>query len=180
MGRRPAEILLIEDDSVLVEMAEQYLGEAVSSRITVTSSAEDALREELTCRHDLILVDLDLQTGDALELLRRLRGSNRCPVILLASEPAVSELLEAIHLGLQDVLLKPFGMEEMAGVVRRAIRARSRRRREHLRYRRLRTLTARILRDRRDLKERTDLICKDLVNAYRGLARKVTESGILT
>jgi hypothetical protein len=48
------------------------------------------------------------------------------------------------------------------------------------RYKRLRLLTARILRERRDLKQRTDLICQDLVNAYRGLAQKVAESGVLT
>ena len=35
------------------------------------------------------------------------------------------------------------------------------------------------MRERRDLKQRMDLICRDLVHAYRGLAQKVSKSGIL-
>ena len=179
MPTRPAEILLVADDSELVEMMERYLTEALPVKLTAAPSAGDALREELTHRHDAILVDLDLQDGDAIEMIRQIRVSNRCPLIVTTADPEASQLVEAIHLGVRDILIKPFEMEELGETLCRAIRGVVRRHRRRQRYDRLRVLTARVLRERRELKERTDLLCQDLVTAYRGLAQKVTESGIL-
>ena len=180
MPKRPAEILLVEDDTDLAEMIQNYLAGALPVRITVAASTGEALGEELTHRHDLVIADLELGDGDALALIRQLRVSNRCPLILMAATFTAPDLIEAIHLGVRDVLVKPFAMQQMSDVLGRAIHRRLRRRRHQRRYQRLRLLTARILRERRDLKQRTDLICQDLVNAYRGLAQKVAESGVLT
>jgi DNA-binding response OmpR family regulator len=180
MGSRPAEILLVENDVELAEMVGRYLGEALPVKVTTVGSAAEALREELTCRHDLVVVSLDLAEGETLEMIRQLRVSNRCPLILTANAPDAGELIEAIHLGVVEVLVKPFALENLSGVVRRAIRGAVRRRRLERRYRRLRRLTGRVLRERRELKERTDLICQDLVHAYRGLAERVAQTGILT
>jgi hypothetical protein len=49
-----------------------------------------------------------------------------------------------------------------------------------LRHRRLRKLTARIICERRDLRQRIDLICRDFVHAYRRLAQRVTEAELLS
>lgn len=180
MGIRSAEILLVEDDVELAEMVTRFLGDALPVRVTTVSSATEALREELTCRHTLVVASLDLANGEAIELLRQLRVSNRCPVILTAASPNVQELIEVIHLGVVEVLIKPFTLEDLSRVVRRAIRGAVRRRRLKRRYHRLRRLTGRVLRERRDLKQRTDLICQDLVHAYHGLAERVAQTGILT
>ena len=179
MGSRPAEILLVEDDVELAELMGRYLGESMCVRVTTVGSAAEALREELTCRHDLVAASLDLADGQTLELLRQLRVSNRCPLILTAAAPSVRELIEAIRLGAIEVLIKPFALEALSDAVRRAMRGGGRRRRLERRYRRLRRLTGRVLRERRELKQRTDLICQDLVHAYRGLAERVARTGVL-
>ncbi len=179
MRTRPAEILLVVDDAELVEMMERYLTEAIPVRITTAASPDEALREELTHRHDVVLVDLDLQDGDAIDMIRQLRVSNHCPLIVTTGDPNASQLIDAIHLGVRDILIKPFEMEELNERLCRAIRTVVRRHRMRHRYNRLRVLTARIIRERRELKQRTDLLCQDLVSAYRGLAQKVSESGIL-
>jgi DNA-binding response OmpR family regulator len=180
MSKRPAEILLVEDDVELAEMIQDYLAGALPVRVTVAASTSEALREELTHRHDAVIADLELNDGDTLSLIRQLRVSNRCPLVLMAANFTAPDLIEAIRLGVRDVLVKPFAIQEMSDVLGRAIRSRVRHRKTKRRYQRLRLLTARILRERQDLKQRTDLICQDLVNAYRGLAQKVAESGVLT
>jgi two-component system NtrC family response regulator len=180
MRKRPVEILLVENDSELAELIEGYLLEALSARVTSVGSAGDALRMELTHPHDVVLAALSLPDGDGLEFTRRLRVSNKCPVILMAESPTVDQMVGAIRLGVKDVLLKPFDLAAMADVVSAAIRSERTRRRRRRRYRRLRLLTGRIMHERRDLRERTDLICQDLVHAYRRLAQKIAESSVLS
>ena len=53
------------------------------------------------------------------------------------------------------------------------------RRHQQRRYRRLRRLSSRIVRERRDLRQRIDLVCRDFVQAYRRLAQRVSESNLL-
>ncbi|GEM_PF-478786 len=180
MPRRPTEILVVEQDADVAEMISQCLGEAIQANLSHTRTGQEALHSELTHRHDLIIASFDLPDGDILDLMRQLRVSNKCPVILIADNPTPAQLVEAMKLGLRHVLLRPFDMVELAEVARSAIRAARQRRYHRLRYHRLRLLTARIIRERRDLRQRVDLICQDVVRSYRNLAHKVAESGVLT
>ncbi len=179
MAERPLEILLADDDQELAEMITSHLPTAITARVTHVRSVEEALREELTCRHDLVIASLQLDTSDGFALIRQLRGKCR-PFILLADAPGPQQLIEGIRLGVLDVLCKPFDMVELAEAVERYARMARRRRRERIRHRRLRRVTARIVGERRDLRQRMDLICRDFVQAYRRLAQKVVESGVLT
>lgn len=180
MRHRPLEILLVEDDADLADMVGRYLHESLRASVTHVESAADALREELTARHDLLLASTSLPEEDALELVRRFHENNPCPVILMAEEPTAGEAITAIRLGVADFLTKPFEMDYLSIAVRRAIRVYRHRCRERVRHKRLRKLVARIVCERRDLAKRIDLICRDFVHAHRRLAEKVAQSGILT
>lgn len=180
MPRRPTEILVVEQDGDLAEMISRCLGEAMEANVSRVASGQEALHSELTHRHDLIISSWDLPDGDILDLMRQLRVSNKCPIILMADNPTPAQLVEAMKLGLRHVLLRPFDMVELAEVAQSAVKAARQRRYRRLRYHRLRLLTARIIRERRDLRQRVDLICQDVVRSYRSLAHKVAESGVLT
>jgi len=180
MHKRRVDILLVEQDGDLAEMMEGYLCEALPMGVTTVTCAQDALRAELTHRHDLVLANLTLPDGDGLELIRQLRISNKCPVILLADTPMVGQMVEAIRLGIKDVFVKPFDLATLTESVSKAIKRNRKQRDRRQRYHRLRKLTGRIIRERRELRERTDLICQDLVHAYRRLAQKVAETSVLT
>jgi DNA-binding response OmpR family regulator len=179
MARRRPELLIVESDPDLREMIEGYLSVALPVRISSVSTMAEALREELTHRHDAVLASLELEDGSALHLAREIRGRNRCPVLLMAEQPDPEALVTALRLGVRDVLLKPVTMAEMAERLQAALRAEAKRRGRRRRVRRLRLLSMRMIRERRDLRQRTDLICRDLVQAYRALAHKVTDSGFL-
>jgi len=177
MTRRAVQLLLVEDDADLVEMITRCLQDMMRVCVTHVSSAADAMREELTARHDVVVVSTSLPHG--LSFASELRVTNRCPIILLADHPTVDEAIEAIRLGVTDLLVKPFDIADMVAVVQKAAERERKRRRNRIRYRRLRRMASRIVCERRDLRQRMDLICQDLVHAYRGLAQKVAESGML-
>ncbi len=178
MRERPVEVLLVDGDGDLAEMIGHCLRDAMPARMTHVTTARDALREELTARHDVMLIAADLPDGDGLSLLRQLRVSNRAPAILTAGALTAEQTLEALRLGVVEVFARPFDMARLAQTVREVGERRIRARRRHSRYRRLRKLTARIIRERRDLRQRMDLICRDFVYAYRRLAQRVADADL--
>ena len=179
MGKRPLEVLLVEDDPQLAELVGGFLRDTLRVSVTHVDSAADAVREELTTRHGLILVALPLAGQDSLGLIRALREHNDCPIILFAEAPTVEDAIEAMRLGVCDILNKPFDLDNLASVIKDSVNQHRSRRRDRGRYRRLRKLVAKIICERRDLALRIDLICRDFVQAHRRLAEKVHDSGML-
>ena len=179
MSERPIEILLVENDTELAEMIERHLTEAMCSHVTHVTSASEGLREELTGHHDVVIVSMSLPDADGLAFVHELKHSNRCPVILMAEDPSIDDTVDAIRLRVREFLRKPFDLSYLSDVVCTLAEHEMERRRRRIRYRRLRRIASRIIRQRRDINHRMDLICRDFVHAYRRLARKVTDSGML-
>ena len=84
MDERPVEILLVESDRELCEMIAQQLENAMPCRITSADSAAAALREELTGQHELVILAADLPDDEGFSLLRELRITNECPVLVIS------------------------------------------------------------------------------------------------
>jgi len=179
MSRRPTEVLLVEADADLAEMIGRCLHDAMWANVTHVSTAAEAMREELTARHDVVITAMTLPDASGLALTRELRARNHRPIIILANHPTTDEAIEALRLGVSELLIKPFDMADLAAVVQEAGRRQRKRHHHRVRYRRLRRMASRIICERRDLRQRMDLICQDLVHAYRGLAQKVAASGLL-
>lgn len=179
MAERPVEILLVEHDPQLAEMIREHLQAAMWAEVTHCPTADVAIREELTTRHEVVITDLTLPDADGLTLVHELRMTNPGPVILLADDPTIDDAREAIRLKVTELLIKPFDLADLSGLVESAAESeRAERQRRH-RYRRARRIARRIVDERQDLHLRMDLICRDFVQAYRRLAQKVAESGQL-
>jgi DNA-binding response OmpR family regulator len=179
MRNRAVDILLVEPDGELAGMMETCLAEAVQGSVTVVADSNSALREELTTRHHVLVISMDLPGEDWSELARELRHTNRGPMILLADNPSTGDLMQAMRFKAVDVLVKPFDLVTLAETVGQASMRALVRQRQRARNRRLRRLTSRIVRERRDLRQRIDLICRDFVQAYRRLAQRVSEADLL-
>lgn len=176
---RAPEVLLVEEDPELAETILAQLTTGEGCRVTVAHCAADALREELTTRHELLLTSMDLPDADGFELISKIRRHNRCPVILMGWEFTVEQAVDAMRAGVVDLLVKPLDPAELSERVLRAAVVELIRRRDRSRYRRLRRVARKVVRERGDLNERIDLVCRDIVHAYRRLAQKVVGSGIL-
>jgi DNA-binding response OmpR family regulator len=180
MRKRSVDILLVEPDVELAGMIKTCLEQAISCSLTMVTDAATGLREELTTSHRVMIVSMNLPDAHWSELVDEIRRTNRAPFILLAENPSARDMLQALRLGAADVLAKPFVLNELAERVRQAETRAEDRYRRRVRNRRLRRLTSRIIRERRDLRQRMDLICKDFVQAYRRLAQRVSEADLLS
>ena len=126
-------LLLVDDDGVnryTVSKALQRVGYVVSE----VASAEAALERYGTGDFDLVLAEVNLPGGDGLALLRTLK--ERAPdaiVILLAENPEVEMVVQALRFGAEDFLIKPISSDEIRESVERGMAAaRSLRRRRRL------------------------------------------------
>ena len=79
--------------------------------------------EQLTENPDMVILDLGLPDIQGLDLLRMIRARNESiPIVVLSSRGDEAGKVEALDLGADDYVTKPFGMEELLARMRAAIR----------------------------------------------------------
>ncbi len=168
-------LLIVEDDHDLARVLADHLAETLQVEVTISGTIREAVDVELSRPQDLILADLILPDGDAVGLVRQLKGISAAGFVLMSGMPTIERVVEAMRLGAMDFLIKPFDLSHMTAAVGEALARHESQAQLQIRYQRMRRLTKRILKDRRDLRNRVDLVCRDLVQAYRRLAKRVVE-----
>ncbi len=166
-------ILLVEPDGEMVDMLAAALRGRFDAQVTCVTNSEACIQTDLYDPHDLVIAESRLDDGDGLELAEHLNILCPRPVVLLADRADCNEAIGAIRLGVADLLVKPFAIQQLLESVGRALEAHELRTRRAAKYRRMRELVRRVIRERRDLNRRMELVCRDLVEAHRRLVQRV-------
>jgi two-component system KDP operon response regulator KdpE len=85
---------------------------------------EEALSFAETFEPDIVVLDLNLPGVDGFEVCRRIRTWSSVPIIVLSVREDESDKVEALDLGADDYLTKPFGIDELLARVRALLRRR--------------------------------------------------------
>ena len=75
---------------------------------------------------DLVILDLGLPDTDGLRIVSELRGWTQTPIIVVSARGREQDKVQALDLGADDYLTKPFGSQELLARVRVALRHASR------------------------------------------------------
>jgi DNA-binding response OmpR family regulator len=115
-------ILVVEDNDLVADAITIGLG-AAGFAVDRSASAEAAHTALATEHFDLLVVDVGLPGEDGLSLVRglRARGSTQ-PVLILTARDTLAMKVEALNLGADDFLLKPFEQDELIARCRALIR----------------------------------------------------------
>ncbi|MFD1626309.1 response regulator [Azospirillum griseum] len=120
----PRRVLVVDDEPPI----RRFLRTSLSAQGYEVVEAEDgagALAEVRRRAPDLLVLDLGLPGVDGLEVIRRLRGDGATlPIIVLSSRADEAGKVEALDLGADDYVTKPFGMDELLARIRTALRHR--------------------------------------------------------
>lgn len=135
-------------------------------------TVEDARSLAAQDQFDVILAAAKLSDGQGIDLLRSGIAADT-PFILIEDTLDAERVLEAMRLGAADVVHLQHTADQVISTIDRAVRRGRLCRRDIRRSQRLRSMSSKLIRDRRELRQRVDLICKDLVVAYQRLAEKV-------
>jgi two-component system KDP operon response regulator KdpE len=116
-----ARILVVDDDPGILKAVRINLaghGYAVETAAT----GREALERLRGNRPDLIVLDLGLPDCDGSDVIREVRAASATPIVVLSVRGAERDKVEALDLGADDYLTKPFGVEELLARVRVALR----------------------------------------------------------
>lgn len=114
-------VLVIDDEPPIRKLLRMGLT-AQGCDILEATNGKTGL-ELLAQKPDLIILDLGLPDIQGLQLLRMIRGRNeRVPIVVLSSRSDEAGKVEALDLGADDYVTKPFGMDELLARMRAAVR----------------------------------------------------------
>jgi len=121
MSAHPLKVLVVDDEPPIRKLLRMGLS-TQGYEIIEASNGKVAL--ELVAQNpDLIILDLGLPDMQGLELLRMMRGRNdSVPIVVLSSRGDEAGKVEALDLGADDYVTKPFGMDELLARMRAALR----------------------------------------------------------
>jgi len=115
-------ILVVEDNDLVADAI--TLGLSAAGFAVDRSASAEAANSALATEHfDLLVVDVGLPGQDGLALVRRLRSRGATqPVLILTARDTLAIKVEALNLGADDFLLKPFEQDELIARCRALIR----------------------------------------------------------
>jgi two-component system KDP operon response regulator KdpE len=117
----PIKVLVIDDEPPIRKLLRMGLT-AQGYQITEAGNGKTAL-ELMREAPDLIILDLGLPDIQGHELLRTIRSRNESvPVVVLSSRGDEAGKVQALDLGADDYVTKPFGMDELLARIRAALR----------------------------------------------------------
>jgi two-component system, OmpR family, response regulator len=115
-------LLIVEDDLVIANGLVRVLTQAEYA-VDHVVDGKQALRAIQDGVYDLVILDLGLPTMDGVQVLSQLRQqSNAVAVLILTAREDVATRVQALDLGADDFLTKPFHLEELEARVRALIR----------------------------------------------------------
>jgi two-component system KDP operon response regulator KdpE len=121
MTATPIRVLVVDDEPPIRKLLRTGLGTQGYQTLDAPN-AKTAL-QLMADKPDLVILDLGLPDMQGLDLLREIRARwEDLPIVVLSSRGDETAKVEALDLGADDYVTKPFGMEELLARIRTALR----------------------------------------------------------
>jgi DNA-binding response OmpR family regulator len=118
---KKAHILVVDDEQYVLELVKRTL-EPEGYAVTVAADSNSALAQLTEHMPDLVLLDIRMPGLDGFQVLNLIRKSSDVPVIMLTAIDQASTLRDAINIGADDYITKPFRPLELIARVRAKLR----------------------------------------------------------
>lgn len=114
-------ILIIDDDSKLIELLTEYLA-GYGYRVNSLPSGEKALETLHSLEPAIIILDVMMPGKDGLEVLREIRYEFSTPVIMLTAKGEDTDRIVGLEMGADDYIAKPFNPRELLARIKAVLR----------------------------------------------------------
>jgi two-component system KDP operon response regulator KdpE len=115
-------ILVVDDESAIRRALRPPLLE-LGFQVAEASRGEEALQLLRSAVYDVVLLDVNMPGIGGVETLRRIRTfAPRLPILMLTVRDQEEEKVEALDLGADDYVTKPFSTRELIARIRAAVR----------------------------------------------------------
>jgi two-component system, OmpR family, KDP operon response regulator KdpE len=121
MSAAPLKVLVVDDEPPIRKLLR--MGLSTQGYEILEAPNGKASLDLLAQNPDLVILDLGLPDMQGLELLRMIRARNEAvPIVVLSSRGDEVGKVQALDLGADDYITKPFGMDELLARMRAALR----------------------------------------------------------
>ena len=114
-------ILVVDDEPQLTRVLRTGL-KSRGYEVLVAEDGVNGFQLFKDWQPDLVITDLAMPNMDGLELCRRLRSISQVPIIILSAKGEEKVKVEALDIGADDFVTKPFGIDELLARLRAALR----------------------------------------------------------
>ncbi len=114
-------VLVVDDEPSLARALAINL-RAAGWEVTLAATGAAALEAAASAHPEVVLLDLGLPDIDGTEVLSGLRGWTDVPIVVLSARQHGEDKVEALDLGADDYITKPFAMDELMARLRAAVR----------------------------------------------------------
>lgn len=114
-------ILLIEDEKNICQFIETTL-EAENYKVISAQTGQEGLSLAASICPDVILLDLGLPDMDGVNIISQVRSWSIVPIIVISARTKEQEKVDALDLGADDYITKPFGTSELMARIRTSLR----------------------------------------------------------
>lgn len=115
--------LVVDDEPAILRMLKPAL-EANNYHFSSAGTIGESIKCIATDSPDIVVLDLGLPDGDGKDVIRHVRQWSDVPIIILSARDREAEKIEALDLGADDFVNKPFGVGELLARMRTALRHR--------------------------------------------------------
>jgi len=116
-------ILIVDDEQIIRNVLKRKLEQTTSYSVFTADDGIPALEIFKTEKIDLVVSDLLMKEMDGIDLLRNLKQANpQIPVIIITGYGTLDDAIEAIHLGAEDFIKKPFDINEVIETIDKTFR----------------------------------------------------------
>ncbi|HEY4143258.1 MAG TPA: response regulator, partial [Pseudolabrys sp.] len=122
-------VLVIDDEAAILRFLKPAL-EANNYDMASAGTVTEGIKRIAAETPDIVLLDLGLPDGDGKDVLTRAREWSDVPIIVLSARDREAEKIEALDLGADDYVNKPFDVGELLARMRAALRHRMQRKAE--------------------------------------------------
>jgi len=125
MLQQAVNILLVDDDHSLRNMLSFVLGKE-GYQVDEAVSGLDALKKLKNRKYDLVISDIRMPDLNGIELLKKIKlHEQELPVIMITAYAATHDAIEAMKLGAEDYIMKPFNLEELKIIINKSLHKKS-------------------------------------------------------
>ena len=115
------QILIVEDDNAVANLIAATL-ETQDYAYKRAENGAGAVMEALSCKPDVVLLDLGLPDTDGVEIIKKIRSWSTMPIIVVSARSEDFDKVSALDAGADDYLTKPFSVDELLARLRVALR----------------------------------------------------------
>ena len=115
------QILFVEDDTAVGNLIATTL-ETQNYQFHRAKNGQQAILDALSCRPDVILLDLGLPDMDGIDIIKKVRSWSNMPIIVVSARADDRDKVTALDAGADDYLTKPFSVDELLARLRVALR----------------------------------------------------------